>query len=67
MKKQKFCILLLCVFCCLFTGCNPSALGLPEKDPVGTLRSYYQKGKDGKIKDFYIKYKIKTNATLSVK
>ena len=58
MKKQKFCIILLCVFCCLFTGCNPSALGLPEKDPVGTLRSYYQEGKDGKIKDFYIKYKI---------
>ena len=58
MKKQKFCILLFCVFCCLFTGCSGSALGLPKKDPVGTLRSYYQEGKDGKIMDFYIEYKI---------
>ena len=58
MKKQKFCILFLCIFCNLFAGCSGSALGLPEKDPVGTLRSYYENGKDGKIMDFYIKYKI---------
>ena len=58
MKKKQFFIPLLCVFCCLFAGCSGSALGLPEKDPVGTLRSYYEDGKDGKIADFYIKYKI---------
>ena len=58
MKKKQFFILLLCIFCCLFAGCSGSALGLPEKDPAGTLRSYYEDGKDGKIADFYIKYKI---------
>ncbi|MBQ3614731.1 MAG: hypothetical protein II993_01860 [Anaerotignum sp.] len=58
MKKKHICTLLLCVFCSLFTGCSGSAIGLPEKDPVGTLRSYYADGKEGKIADFYIKYKI---------
>lgn len=54
--KKYICFVLICIICGLFTGC--SALGLPEKDPVGTLRSYYQDGKDGKIMDFYIKYKV---------
>ncbi|MBQ3568011.1 MAG: hypothetical protein IJA25_03680, partial [Anaerotignum sp.] len=58
MKKKQFFILLLCIFCCLFAGCSGSALGLPEKNPVGTLCSYYADGEDGKIMDFYIKYKI---------
>ena len=56
--KKCICFLLLFVLTCLFTGCSGSAIGLPEKDPVGTLRSYYQEGKDGKIMDFYIKYKV---------
>ena len=51
--KKYICLIFICIF---FTGC--SAIGLPEKDPVGTLRSYYEEGKDGKILDFYIKYKI---------
>ncbi|WP_458407463.1 hypothetical protein [Anaerotignum sp.] len=54
--KKYICFVLCCIICGFFTGC--SAIGLPEKDPVGTLRSYYEEGKDGKITDFYIKYKI---------
>lgn len=54
--KKYISFVSFCMICTLFTGCT--ALGLPEKDPVGTLRSYYQDGKNGKLADFYIKYKI---------
>ena len=58
MKKKIISFILICILCALFAGCSRSALGLPEKDPVGTLRTYHQEGKDGKIADFHTKYKI---------
>ena len=54
--KKHLCFLLCGIALSFCTAC--SAIGLPEKDPAGTLRSYYADGKDGKIMDFYIKYKI---------
>lgn len=54
--KKNIYLLLICIALGFCTAC--SAIGLPEKDPVGKLRSYYEEGKDGKIADFYIKYKV---------
>ena len=54
--KKYISLLLFCIIIGFCSAC--SAIGLPEKDPVGTLRSYYADGKEGKIADFYIKYKL---------
>ena len=54
--KKYISLLLFCIIIGFCSAC--STIGLPEKDPVGTLRSYYADGKDGKIADFYIKYKV---------
>ena len=60
-RKKHLCFLLCGIALSFCTAC--SAIGLPEKDPAGTLRSYYADGKDGKIMDFYIKYKIVTETS----
>lgn len=53
---KKLCCSITCVSLLFTTSCT--ALGLPEKDPVGKLRTYYQEGKDGKANDILIKHKI---------
>lgn len=55
-NMKKFCCSIACCSLLFTTSCT--ALGLPEKDPAGKLRTYYQEGKDGKANDILIKHKL---------
>lgn len=37
--------------------------GMPDKDPVSSLRGFYAEGKDGKASDYFIKYKLITETS----
>ena len=55
-KTKKIGCIIACLSLLFTTSCT--ALGLPEKDPAGKLRAYYQEGKDGKANDILIKHKL---------
>ena len=56
LNMKKICCSITCFSLLFATSCT--ALGLPEKDPAGKLRAYYQEGKDGKANDILIKHKL---------
>ena len=56
LNMKKICCSIACFSLLFATSCT--ALGLPEKDPAGKLRTYYQEGKDGKANDILIRHKL---------
>lgn len=54
--KKTICLLIISSIALSISSCTLP--GMPEKDPAGKLRAYYQEGKDGKANDLLIKHKL---------